>query len=122
MIPARPTTYRGIQMRSRLEAQYARLMDTDEMPTEWIYEPRAFGGLGGQYLPDFEILGMPFPMYVEVKPTLERAYAVMSQMTVIWESEPKARLVVIVKEGGCAFSASSGSRTFRLVGRMDWLG
>lgn len=52
-IKARPTLYQGIQMRSRLEADYAAHMDRNgEM---WEYEPECFAGPGGQWLPDFRV-------------------------------------------------------------------
>lgn len=99
MIQARPTTYKGIHMRSRLEARVAAIMDswTD---TTWVYEPRAFANELGQYLPDFRVDGMPQAMYVEVKPTLESAYRVMPRMQIIWDSDPKAWLCLIVPVDG----------------------
>lgn len=92
-IAARPTTYRGIKMRSRLEARVASELDTNDYT--WTYEPRAYAGVGGQYLPDFELTGAPFPLFMEVRPTLERALQALTPMTVIWESEPDAHLVVL---------------------------
>jgi hypothetical protein len=50
-IAARPTNYRGTQMRSRLEATYAELCDNFQLP--WQYEPGALAGTQGQWLPDF---------------------------------------------------------------------
>lgn len=96
---ARPTTYRGIPMRSRLEATMAALLDSMGFP--WRYEPRAFAGLGGQYLPDFEV-ERPGEgrFYVEVKPTLEKAMLVLPRMQIIWESEPNAHLLVFVGQIG----------------------
>jgi hypothetical protein len=52
-IKARPTIYKGIQMRSRLEAAYAQHLDADNYP--WEYEPECFADETGQYLPDFRI-------------------------------------------------------------------
>lgn len=63
MIQARPTVYRGILMRSRLEAAWAEQFDA--FAWAWRYEPVAFGGRCGQYLPDFELPGV---CLVEVKP------------------------------------------------------
>lgn len=48
---ARPTIYKGIQMRSRLEAGYAAWLDL--WGFDWEYEPQAFASEKGQYLPDF---------------------------------------------------------------------
>lgn len=61
---ARPTVYRGVQMRSRLEAAWAEQWDAEGV--EWKYEPRCFASERGQYLPDFLLPG-PW-VYVEVKP------------------------------------------------------
>ena len=61
-IQAIPTTYNGINFRSRLEAKWARFFDMAEW--RWEYEPEDFGG----YIPDFVLLGHT-KIYVEVKPT-----------------------------------------------------
>ena len=50
----RPTVYKGIQMRSRLEAGFAAWLDGRFI--KWHYEPCAFADERGQYLPDFELL------------------------------------------------------------------
>lgn len=98
---ARPTTYRGIQMRSRLEARVAAWFDSrpDEWG-EWEYEPRAFGGQRGQYLPDFAWPTMRPPSYIEVKPTTELGMPVLGRMEIILESEPAATLMVMVPGAG----------------------
>lgn len=62
-IQARPTTYNGVTMRSRLEATAAAQYDAAGIP--WRYETGAFGSGEQQYLPDF-LLGNN--VYVEVKP------------------------------------------------------
>lgn len=76
-LAARPTAYKGIQMRSRLEARYAAWLD--HWRFQWEYEPRCFASELGQYLPDFVIhdvavLGSEAAtrqdVYVEVKPTV----------------------------------------------------
>lgn len=56
MIEALPTTYRGVNFRSRLEARWAFFLDY--LDTEWLYEPQRYviEGLNGEqwtYLPDF---------------------------------------------------------------------
>jgi hypothetical protein len=56
---ARPTTYNGIEMRSRLEARVAAWLDDVGIP--WEYEPRAFASAQGQYLPDFQLGGLRDP-------------------------------------------------------------
>jgi hypothetical protein len=48
-----PTNYRGIRMRSKLEASYAKYLDS--ISEEWLYEPERFflEELQCTYLPDF---------------------------------------------------------------------
>lgn len=48
-IPAKPTLYGGYQMRSRLEARWAAMLD--ELGWEWRYEPCYLD----DWLPDFEV-------------------------------------------------------------------
>jgi len=96
-VPGRQTVYKGVRMRSRLEARYAAWLDRCHIP--WTYEPAAFADQHGQYLPDFELHGVyqPVPssrVFVEVKPNVEMARPVMRQMEVIWASEPEAVLVL----------------------------
>lgn len=71
---ARPTVYKGVQMRSRLEAGFAAWLDRYHF--DWEYEPRAFASEEGQYLPDFQLsnvfvswLENPATVFVEVKPS-----------------------------------------------------
>ena len=118
MIAARPTTYRGIRMRSRLEARFAADLDATG-GVEWIYEPRAYANAHGQYLPDFQVLtydGTPMTqgLFFEVRPTLERAYLAMTQMPVIWDSEPDADLWISIP-GEVWFHADASDRTWRVV-------
>lgn len=92
---ARPTMYRGIQMRSRLEARIAAGLD--DRGCDWEYEPAAYGGRGGQYLPDFLVRGTAAgDIFLEVKPTVETALAVLPKMQIIRESIPDALLIVQV--------------------------
>lgn len=55
-----PTTYDGIQFRSRLEAKYAAFFDL--CGWKWSYEPEGFDG----WIPDFSLGEVP--TLVEVKP------------------------------------------------------
>ena len=90
----RPTTYNGIPMRSRLEADIARFLD--EEGENWVYEPRAFADRSGTYLPDFELLDKPHPTYLEAKPLYRRdAEDAMARMEIIWSSIPDAVLMVM---------------------------
>lgn len=96
-IKARPTLYRGIQMRSRLEADYAASLDRGEV--EWEYEPVCFGGPDGQWLPDFRILRHGSVAYIEVKPrTLpdDQWEAILTRMTVAWLTDPRAYLNLVL--------------------------
>lgn len=95
---ARPTTYRGIPMRSRLEATHAARLDALGWP--WVYEPQAFAGHRGQYLPDFRVDRPEGRFYIEIKPTIELAMRVLGRMEVIWESEPDAHLLVFIGDIG----------------------
>jgi hypothetical protein len=112
---ARPTVYKGIKMRSRLEAGFA--MWLDYVSLEWEYEPCAFGGEKGQYLPDFKLssvrctwLAEPATVYVEVKPknwpnwndesSLDSHESLMRGMALIWESEPDAVLLLAQPDSG----------------------
>lgn len=103
-IPARPTVYKGIQMRSRLEADYASALDRDG--ETWKYEPTCFAGPDGQWLPDFKV-GID-GTYIELKPAYlivwdtpqvdgvwDRVDEILQRMTVAWLSEPEATLQLV---------------------------
>lgn len=71
---ARPTEYKGVHMRSRLEAKYAQWLDSIPR-VEWEYEPMCYASDEGQYLPDFAIRSVEYrstsvDVFVELKPTL----------------------------------------------------
>lgn len=103
-IPARPTTYKGIPMRSRLEARVAAYLDLG-FNRGWLYEPRAFANETGQYLPDFQLPAddeFPQDLFVEVRPTLDRAYQACKPMEIIWDSIPNAFLVIAIPDLGQA--------------------
>lgn len=118
-IAARPTTYRGIKMRSRLEAHVASWLDREPFEGRWQYEPQAFANEHGQYLPDFYVDAPNGPMYIEVRPTLERGFLAMERMQIIWDSDPSAILLLLVSEDGefgVGLTATSDDRMWRLVG------
>lgn len=71
-IEAKPTKYRGIQFRSRLEARWGVLLDNYFMVGEWFYEPKPFtdSDSGWTYTPDFRISASVFHYWLEVKPVL----------------------------------------------------
>lgn len=104
-LPARPTLYKGIRMRSRTEARIASRLDT--LGLAWEYEPDCFADDSGQYLPDFRIT---YPsgrrLYLEVKGhngvDLDAAAV---RMEIIWSSEPDAQLMILVANTGDCFIA-----------------
>jgi hypothetical protein len=104
-LKARPTTYNGIKMRSRLEAGFAAWLD--KYGFVWEYEPHAFASTDGQYLPDFRLAAVrcswlrhPSRVYVEVKPVMDRNDRHVPQaMATIWGSEPDAVLAVASPQG-----------------------
>ena len=61
-LKAIPTTYKGIQFRSKLEAKYARAFD--KLGIVWIYEGGGFlFDDGTAYCPDFYMPDMDTPNY-----------------------------------------------------------
>lgn len=98
-------------MRSRLEASVAAWLD-EFLAGSWEYEPMAYADRSGQYLPDFvlHIAGAP-TVYIEVRATEERARQALTQMPVIWASDPDAILSVIVPPIGIRITATQ---------RMPW--
>lgn len=96
-INPKPTAYRGIPMRSKLETQFAAHLDREGFA--WEYEPKIFGPVGAGYMPDFLIHERGDHMYIEVKPTLEKADAAKDRMKVIWHEDPNAVLVMVSGDG-----------------------
>lgn len=111
-IKARPTVYEGIQMRSRLEADYAAHLDGLDFP--WEYEPKCFGARDGQWLPDFQTSGgdrLPgnLATYIEIKSAhlfaqqsneraseaVARIDGYLNKMAVAWSTDPDAFLELI---------------------------
>lgn len=101
----RQTLYRGIRMRSRLEADFAMryLDDPLAVTVPWEYEPLCFAGRlrdgePGQYLPDFRSDVGSYHIYYEVKPRSTDAATwadVASHMEIVWQAESDAALVGI---------------------------
>lgn len=98
----RTTLYRGIKMRSRLEAHFAQVLDSRGVP--WQYEPQCFADATGQYLPDFAIPGdYGRRRYIDVKPTSyteAEAIKLKRQMEIIWSTDPSAELEIAWREYG----------------------
>lgn len=103
---ARPTVFRGVTFRSRLEARFAWHLEASG--ERWVYEPRPYGGPGEGYLPDFELLGHRQPTFIEVKPTIAEVREACRRMRVIWEAHPDALLIVAVEEGRTFVAAMKG--------------
>lgn len=59
-----PTMYRGVQMRSRLEARWGAMLDSFNW--RWEYETLDFDG----WIPDFVVQTETKPLLIEVKPIL----------------------------------------------------
>lgn len=107
-LPARPTFYNGIKMRSRLEAGFAQWLDL--WGYEWKYEPSAFANETGQYLPDFWVARIPFlrgdstvvdrECFIEVKPKIPADLnALTRRMSITRGSHPHACLLVVYPGG-----------------------
>lgn len=88
-IDAKPTRYRKILFRSRLEARFAVVLDNVPNVTGWEYEPITFrlSPQNWAYTPDFRVncflKGKKGQFYVEVKPEFPtREYAhILGEMT-----------------------------------------
>lgn len=96
-IKARPTLYKGIQMRSRLEADFAAFLDRNG--AEWQYEPTCFAGPDGQWLPDFCVLSGESLIYFEVKPESlgrDQIDPTLERMAVAWLTDPAAILQLVI--------------------------
>jgi hypothetical protein len=67
MLTARPTIYRGIQMRFAARSPRRPLAGHSPQLPPVEYEPTCFAGIAGQYLPDFVLHHRNFDSYIEVK-------------------------------------------------------
>lgn len=115
----RPTLYKGIEMRSRLEAKWAAYMDSLDLT--WQYEACCYADQTRQYLPDFTILAPGTQRdhtelkicHLEIKPYLrDDSQLLREQMEVIWESNPDDILLISVGE--------PNSHTFTPVSGAFW--
>lgn len=129
IIPARPTTYRGTRMRSRLEAGFA--MWLDQMGFTWAYEPECFATERGQWLPDFRVdvgcvwhdiegqLRSARRVYVEVKPasfTVAESRRLRTRMAALHDSIPDAAAVLVQDGTSPAVVLEDG----RQLEPLDW--
>jgi hypothetical protein len=102
---ARKTIYKGIEMRSRLEAGFAQWLDQEIM--DWSHEPFAVASESGQYLPDFLVRNLYYvawgrvvPTFVEVKPdsfslASSEGNRLLRSLSLVAESAPGSFLVVV---------------------------
>lgn len=112
---ARPTIYRGTQMRSRTEAKAAAAYDRAGLT--WLYEPLCYANAQAQYLPDFVIadrvtvVGSMIVDYWagqsfwEIKWRHDEAEDALSRMAVIWDGSVKAPLIGWVPDSRRAWAA-----------------
>jgi len=123
----RPTLYKGVQMRSRLEADYAGHLDRRGL--FWEYEPVCFGGEDGQWLPDFRGRrpdSAPSESWlIELKPVsllgsresesewdvIDRIDKILTQASIAWLSEPDVAINLVF----WAYRASEAD--FKIVAR-----
>lgn len=107
-----PTYYRGIEFRSKLEADWANYLDF--LDINWAYEPEAFTlSNGAKYLPDFYL---PLDdMFVEVRGTMERSL----RRVALFLKESKRDLLVALPRGrffvASLIDAETGQWDFRFV-------
>jgi hypothetical protein len=116
-IDPQATVYRGVSMRSRLEAAFA--WHLDQQGIVWRYEPAVFGPVGEGYLPDFELPRPDGSHFVEVKPTLRDVPAAKERMTVVWDSRPTAVLVVACAQECRWFACERGGEWISWVDRWS---
>lgn len=71
-IEAKPTIYKGVKFRSRLEARWAVFFENTSLVPAWRFEPKTFKlpEKGWDYLPDFMFKFGGYSFYLEVKPVI----------------------------------------------------
>lgn len=90
-----PTDYGGIIMKSHTEACFAEMCDI--LCWSWVYEPFTVTCPVGVYIPDFIISrDGERALWVEIKPTLERALDVRGRVERVLHEYPEASLAVAV--------------------------
>jgi hypothetical protein len=103
-----PTTYDGVQFRSRLEARWALFFD--QLNILWQYEPFVIERNGKEYKPDFIVFNILFKeiLLVEIKP-LEPNDEYVSYLKKIRDPKKKEFLILI---GEPKFGVFNGIRIF----------
>lgn len=112
-IGAYPAVYRGVRMRSQLEADFAKHLD-DLGVTTWEYEPQRYYAGERSYLPDFLIGRTKF---FEIKPTQAEVDEAARRMEVIFETVPDATLTVVCAEGCRFYTRTKATKWRRFVER-----
>lgn len=105
-IDPKPVTYRGVGMRSKLEADFAHHLDS--LGIRWVYAPAIFGPRDAGYLPDFRLIRDDGWHFVELKPTLDQAEAAKTRIAIIWQTFPDAALIVVSAEESRWFASVAG--------------
>ncbi len=107
MIKALPTTYNGVQFRSRTEARWAAYFDL--MGVEWRYEDEAYELPSGGYLPDFYL--PKHDVFAEVKGDDGFDFDAIRK---VWELSKHARKRVLLLDGPPA------NTTYYLISVDPW--
>lgn len=122
-IAAHPTTYAGVEFRSRLEARWAAFFDL--VKWKWEYEPLDLSG----WTPDFSLRGARRNILVEVKPILELPEQAAKKMLAAFSGEPEFELLIVGAENdGRNFGwlyegdGSWGNAIFTIEGEKDSFG
>ena len=117
---ARPTTYKGIQMRSRLEAGFATWLDhfCTKLPQHlgtlsWDYEPVCLASPRGQWLPDFHVRGLtnhryqtPTDYWFDVKPSKPTSDEVRRWSDILADNHPEACCLAATPDGFYGWAAN----------------
>jgi hypothetical protein len=109
-----PTAYKGIMMRSALEARHASLLDAKGWT--WEYEPERFYSKDDTYLPDFWVrMADGGDCYLELKGAMPKdIQAIQARMQIIWETKPAAFLCIRIDENNWMYGArGDGDRLWR---------
>lgn len=123
----RPTIYKGVKMRSRLEAGFAMWLDQHDI--EWEYEPHAFGSEAGQYLPDFKLKVIhPWTSvelqtgYVEVKPRPPDGIGALEDIVPLQNQGPTPKLDALGRQFAVALESEPSSPLLLAWPGMEWWG
>lgn len=120
-LKARRTLYRGVAMRSRLEAHWAQRLDA--LGATWSYEPQCFADESGQYLPDFKVvLPTGTALYIECKGTWpdEQIPELQRRMEIVWSSEPA--LLMLAVGASVWFGTIDNGWVYQGEGEDEWHG